>query len=67
MAKKKINELSGASRFIEKFFDGVRNNTAKRFIDRSAAKGVDSEVIKKMKEIDKNNKELEDLIRKYSK
>ena len=65
--KKSVNELTGISRFVEKFFDGIRNNTAKRFIERSASKGVDSEVIKKMKEIDDSSRELEAMIRKYSK
>lgn len=68
MAKKdKLNELSAPSRFIEKFFTGVVKNTAHRFIKKAADKGLDTEIINKMKEIEKNNQELKDIIRKYSK
>ena len=68
MAKKNpIREMSGVSKFVDAFFTGLRNNTAKRMIAKASGKGVDTEIIKKMKEIDQNNEELKDLIQKYSK
>jgi hypothetical protein len=67
MEKKSINELTAVSKFIDAFFTGLRNNTASRFLSKAEQSGVEPEIVTKMKEIDKQNKELRELIRKYSK
>ena len=61
------NGLSSVSRFIDAFFTGLRNNTAKRFLDNASKKGVHSEIIDKLREMEKQNRELESIIKKYSK
>jgi len=65
--KKQVNEITGASKFVEKFFDGIVQNTSRRFIERAASKGVDTEIINKMRDIEKSNQELKNIISKYSK
>jgi hypothetical protein len=62
MAKKKINELSAPSRLVGAFFDGLKRNTADRFLKKAAKQGLPKEVIKKMAAIEKQKKELEDLL-----
>ena len=65
--KKNINELSAASRLVEKFFDALKSNTAKRILDKAAKSGVETEIIQKMRNIEKESKELENIIKRYSK
>jgi len=65
--KKELQEISGVSKFVDKFFQGVINNTADRFLSKAKSSGVNDEIINKMKEISKQTKELDDIIRKYSK
>lgn len=67
MGKKTINELTAFSKFIDAFFTGLKNNTAKRFLDKAEQSGVESDIVDKMREIELQNRELRDLIRKYSK
>ena len=68
MEKKKINELSAASRLVGAFFDGLKKNTADRFLRKAANQGLPKEVVKKMAAIEKQKKDLEDLLNspKYS-
>ena len=67
MKPKPINELTAVSKFIDAFFTRLRNNTAKHFLEKAEKSGLEPEIVKKMKEIDKQNKELRELISKYSK
>jgi hypothetical protein len=62
MAKKTINELSAPSRFVGAFFDGLKRNTADRFLKKAAKQGLPKKVIEKMAQIEKNKKDLEDLL-----
>lgn len=66
MKKRPINEAS-VSRFIEAFFDGLKTNTADRILNQAAKSGVEPEIIKQMHDIQAQSRELEKLIRKYSK
>lgn len=66
MSKKKINELSSASRFVSAFFDGVKTNTANRFLEKAKKQGVPKPVLDKMKAIEKERNELDALLKKYS-
>lgn len=65
MAKKNINEGFGISKFIGDFFDGVKNNTTKRHLDKARKAGMPKVVIDKMKQIDKERAELEKLIKSF--
>ena len=65
MAKKTINEGLGISKFIGDFFDGVKNNTTKRHLDKAKKAGMPKVVIDKMKQIDKERAELEKLIKSF--
>jgi hypothetical protein len=62
MSKKKINELSAPSRLVGAFFDGLRKNTTNKFLKQAAKQGLPKEVISKMAAIEKQKKELEDLL-----
>jgi hypothetical protein len=66
MAKKQLQE-NVISKFVDKFFQGIINNTADRFLNKARGSGVNDEIIDKMKEINQSTKELNDIIRKYSK
>lgn len=67
MSKRKINEISAVSRFVDTFFQSVINNTTHRFLKTAKTSGVHDEIIDKMAEINKQTEELNDIIRKYSK
>ena len=62
MSKKKINELTAASKLVGAFFDGLKRNTADRFLKKAAKQGLPKKVIEKMAQIEKNKKDLEDLL-----
>tara|TARA_B110000483_G_scaffold228889_1_gene292340 strand:- start:676 stop:897 length:222 start_codon:yes stop_codon:yes gene_type:complete len=62
MAKKKINELSAASKLVGAFFDGLKRNTTNRFLAKAAKQGLPKEVIKRMAAIEKQKKDLENLL-----
>lgn len=66
MSKKPINELSSASRFVSAFFDGVKTNTANRFLQKAKAQGVPKPILDKLQVIEKERKELDALLKKYS-
>jgi len=66
MSKKNVNE-SSVNRFIGDFFDGVKTNTTKRFLDKARKSGIPSPVIDKMKQIEKEKQELDKLFQDYSK
>lgn len=67
MSKKSINELSSASRFVSAFFDGVKTNTANRFLQKAKKQGVPKEVITQLEKIKKEKDELDRIFGKYSK
>jgi len=66
MSKKSINELSSASRFVSAFFDGVKTNTANRFLQKAKAQGVPKPILDKLQSIEKERNELDALLKKYS-
>ena len=66
MSKKSINELSSASRFVSAFFDGVKTNTANRFLQKAKKQGVPKPILDKLQSIEKERKELDALLKKYS-
>jgi len=66
MSKKSINELSSASRFVSAFFDGVKTNTANRFLQKAKKQGVPKPILDKLQSIEKERNELDALLKKYS-
>ena len=66
MAKKKINELSAASRFVGAFFDGMSRNTTNRFLAKARKSGTPKPVLDKLDKIRKEKAESDALIKKYS-
>ena len=60
MSKKKINELNMVSRFIGDFFDGISKGTADRLIKKAKQRGFPPKL---QKQLDKVNKESEELIK----
>ena len=67
MSKDKINELNAVSRFIGDFFDGIRTNTTNRFLAKASKRGIPKPIIDKLEKINKETKELDAIIAKYSK
>jgi hypothetical protein len=67
MGKKNINEGLGISKFVGDFFDGVKNNTTKRHLDKAKKAGMPKAVLDKMKQIEKEKRELDKLFADYSK
>lgn len=69
MAKKKVNEgiFDVARKFTDKFFDGLKRNSVDDMIRRAEEVGVEDEIITKMKSIENESKELDKLIKRYSK
>jgi len=67
MKKPSINETTVVSRFVDQFFRGIISNTADRFLKKAAESGVESEILTKLKEIHAQSKELDAIIKKYSK
>jgi len=65
MSKNKIHE--GLTKFIGDFFDGVKNNTMKRHLDRAKKAGLPKPMLDRMANIEKERAELDKLIKKYSK
>lgn len=66
MSKKNINEIS-INKFIGDFFDGIKTNTTKRYLDKARKAGMPQPVIDKMKQIEKEKQELDKLFQDYSK
>lgn len=66
MSKKNINELNLVSRFVGDFFDGLSKGTADRMIKKAASKGLPKDLVTKMAKIEKERKELDAIIKKYS-
>jgi hypothetical protein len=60
MSKNKINELNMVSRFIGDFFDGISKGTADRLIKKAKQRGFPPKL---QKQLDKVNKESEELIK----
>jgi|TARA_B110000977_G_C10672933_1_gene336392 hypothetical protein len=67
MAKKNINELNMASRFIGDFFDGLQRGTADRIIKKAADKGLPKEFTDRMEKIRKEKADIDALLKRYSK
>jgi hypothetical protein len=70
MAKKEtINEglFGAAKKFTDAFFDGLKNNATKAMLARAEKEGVPLPIIQKMKDLEKEKQELDDIIKKYSK
>lgn len=68
MKKKNVNEVFQATkRFVDLFFDGLKNNATDRMLAKSKDMGVPLPIIDKMKKLQKEKEELDDLIKKYSK
>lgn len=67
MSKNNINELNMVSRFIGDFFDGIKTNTTNRFLAKARKDGIPKPILDKMAKIDKETKELDAIIAKYSK
>jgi len=67
MAKKTINELTLVSKFVGAFFDGMQKNTANRFIAKAKKRGLPKKVTDKLAQIQKEQDELEALLRDIDK
>jgi|TARA_B110000908_G_scaffold120502_1_gene141212 hypothetical protein len=67
MAKKKINELSLVSKFVDAFFDGMQQNTSNRFIAKAKKRGLPKKVTDKLAKIKKEKDELASLLRDIDK
>lgn len=68
MSKQKTNEglFGAAKKFSDSFFDGLKSNATNRALKMAEKnKKVPPPIIKKMKEIDKLAKELEDDLKYY--
>lgn len=60
--KKNINELTAASKFVDAFFKGISDNTADRMIQKAKKARMEREAIEKMEKIQRQKKELEDIL-----
>ena len=59
--------LAQLTTHMGEFFKGIQTNTQKRFLDKASKKGVHSETIQKMRALEKQNRELKDIIKKNTK
>lgn len=67
MGKKKVNETTAASKFVDSFFKGLTQNNVERFLAKAKKKNVEPEIIRKLEKLKQEKDELDDLINKYSK
>lgn len=69
MKKKRLNEniFDAARKFTDAFFDGLKRNAVKDMISRAETANVEPEIVRKMKELERDSQELDRLIKKYSK
>jgi hypothetical protein len=58
----KNDGMSWLSRVVGDVFDGVKKGTTNRFLKKAEKKGLPKEVIKRMAAIEKQKKDLEDLL-----
>jgi len=65
MSKQNINELSAVSRFVEKFFDGLKNNTVDRMLKQAEKANVDPRIVSQMRRIKKETEEFNRLMAKH--
>jgi len=66
MSKQKINEglFGAAKKFSDSFFDGLKTNaTNKALAQAKKSKKLPPRVVKKMSDIDKASKELEQMLK----
>jgi hypothetical protein len=66
---KEINEgLFGAVKnFTDAFFDGLKNNATKSMLSKAEKEGLPLPIIQKLRNLQKEKEELDNIIRKYSK
>lgn len=68
MSKKiKENIFDSAKKFTDAFFDGLKNNAIDKVLQKAQEHGAPHPLIQKMKDLEKEKKELDALIKKYSK
>jgi hypothetical protein len=69
MAKKVINEglFGAAKKFTDAFFDGLKNNATKTMLAKAEKEGVPLPIIQKLKNLEREKEELDNIIKKYSK
>ncbi len=70
MSNKEIQQeglFGTAKKISDAFFDGLKNNTINSFLARAEEKGIESPIIKKMRKLEKEKKELDAILKKYSK
>lgn len=69
MAKKVINEglFGAAKKFTDAFFDGLKNNATKSMLAKAEKEGVPLPIIQKLKNLEREKEELDNIIKKYSK
>ena len=70
MSNKEIQQeglFGTAKKISDAFFDGLKNNTINSFLARAEEKGMETPIITQMRKLEKEKKELEALLKKYSK
>lgn len=69
MKKETTNEglFGAAKKFTDAFFDGLKNNATKSMLAKAEKEGLPLPIIQKMKDLQKEKEELDDIIKKYSK
>jgi hypothetical protein len=70
MSNKEIQQeglFGTAKKISDAFFDGLKNNTINSFLARAEEKGIESPIIKKMRKLEKEKRELDALLKQHSK
>ena len=70
MSNKEIQQeglFGTAKKISDAFFDGLRNNTINSFLARAEEKGMETPIITQMRKLEKEKRELDTLLKKYSK
>jgi len=62
-----IKNRMGLSNWIESVFKGINDNNTRKFLDRASKSEVEPEIIQKLRAIEEETKELNAIIKKYSK
>jgi hypothetical protein len=66
MSKTKLNEglFGAAKKFTDAFFDGLKSNAVNTALERAKKnKSIPPKIVKKMSDIDRASKELEQMLR----
>ena len=61
------NIFDAAKKLSDSFFDGLKNNAVGSMISKVKKNNVELPIIKKMRELEERKRELDVLIKKYSK